>query len=127
MCERKEWPSPRFSNAPSTRPGMSATLNSAHGDAGALTEPSCGCSVVNGYSATCGVAREIAASSDDLPAFGKPTRPTSATVLSVSASVACSPGRPSSASLELCSRPDRSVTLPRPPAPPAAITTSSPS
>mmetsp|Transcript_31042 Transcript_31042/g.51461 ORF Transcript_31042/g.51461 Transcript_31042/m.51461 type:complete len:210 (+) Transcript_31042:71-700(+) len=104
---------------------MSATMNELQ--ALACTIPSCGWIVVNGYAATFGVAREIARSSDDLPAFGNPTSPTSAIILRDKSNVICSPGRPSSASLELCKRPERNDRLPRPPVPPRAQSNVSPS
>mmetsp|Transcript_30730 Transcript_30730/g.99392 ORF Transcript_30730/g.99392 Transcript_30730/m.99392 type:complete len:213 (-) Transcript_30730:98-736(-) len=107
---------------------MSATVKvSSQGAFGGRTVPSCGCSVVNGYGAICGSALEIAASNEDFPALGKPTSPMSATSLSVRRMVACSPGMPSSASLELCNRPARKATFPRPPVPPPATSASSPS
>ena len=59
--------------------------------------PSTGEIVVNGYSATLGTARVRRASSEDLPAFGIPTRPTSASSLRRSSSQPSSPGRPRSA------------------------------
>jgi hypothetical protein len=46
--------------------------------------PICGCSVVNGYAAVFGRAWVIRPMSEDLPALGKPTRPTSAMLLSTS-------------------------------------------
>ena len=80
---------------------MSATVNVSR--APVVATPGCGCSVVNGYAATSGSAREIARSSDGLPAFGKPTRPTSATNFSARRSVTASPAEPSSAALTPCS------------------------
>src|SRR5258705_392860 len=68
---RNSWPSPTPSLAPSIRPGTSATTSWR--PSGEATVPRTGCSVVNGYSATFGLAFEIRASTDDLPAFGKPT------------------------------------------------------
>ena len=55
--------------------------------------------VVNGYAAILGCARVSAASSDDLPALGSPTRPMSASSLSESVSQSSSPSRPFSANL----------------------------
>src|SRR5262249_12462845 len=64
----------------------------------------------------------MAAISDDLPAFGKPTRPISATVLSSRVSSRSSPGSPLSAKPGALRRGDASAALPRPPRPPAAAT-----
>ena len=58
------------------------------------TTPSAGTSVVNGYAATRGRAAEMRRSSVDLPAFGRPTRPTSAISLSEKRSRRASPLRP---------------------------------
>ena len=67
----------------------------ALGDAEAgCIAPRLGISVVNGNGATSGVARERAPSRVDLPAFGKPTKPTSATVRSTSERATSCAGRP---------------------------------
>ena len=68
----------------------------------ASSVPSTGSSVVNGYAATFGCARVSRASSDDLPALGSPTRPTSASSLRCSSTRPSSPGRPFSASRGVC-------------------------
>ena len=59
--------------------------------------PSTGSSVVNGYDATFGAARVRRANSEDLPAFGSPTRPTSASSRRRSSSHPASPASPRSA------------------------------
>ena len=79
-CARNSWPRPMPSLAPSISPGTSATTSCR--PSGASTVPSTGCSVVNGYSATFGRAFEMRVSSDDLPAFGRPTSAASASSLS---------------------------------------------
>src|SRR5215218_5176154 len=65
----------------------------------------------------------MAAISDDLPAEGKPTRPTSAMLLSSMTASKASPGSPSSAKPGALRRALASAALPRPPLPPAARTT----
>jgi len=57
---------------------------------------------VNGYSATFGRAFEIRVSSDDLPAFGRPTRAASARSFRRSSISRSSPGRPTSANRGVC-------------------------
>ena len=57
-------------------------------------------------------------SSDDLPAFGRPTSPTSASSLRWSSTAPSSPGSPRSASRGACRTDDLKRVLPRPPAPP---------
>ena len=97
-----EFPSPTPSCAPSIKPGKSATTNvrpfpgAASGSA--ETTPRCGSSVVNGYAAIFGCAAEMREISVDFPAFGKPTRPTSASNFNSSRKWRSSPGRPSSCS-----------------------------
>ena len=59
--------------------------------------PSTGSTVVNGYAATFGAARVNRRRSDDLPAFGWPTRPASASSLSRSSIHPDSPPSPRSA------------------------------
>ena len=67
-----------------------------------------------------GCARVSAASSDDLPALGSPTRPMSASSLSDSVSQSSSPSRPFSANLGAWRVELLKQTLPRPPSPPRA-------
>ena len=67
-----------------------------------------------------GCARVSAASSDDLPALGSPTRPMSARSLSESVSQSSSPSRPFSANLGAWRVELLKQTLPRPPSPPRA-------
>ena len=55
-CLRKRMPRPAPCEAPGMRPGMSARTKLA--SASKATTPRCGTSVVNGYSATVGAARE---------------------------------------------------------------------
>src|SRR5580704_11512311 len=55
-------------------------------------------SVVKGYAAILGRAAEMREISVDFPAFGKPTRPTSASNFNSRRSVRSSPGLPSSCS-----------------------------
>ena len=64
--------------------------------------------------------------SDDLPAFGRPTRPASASSLSWSSTVPSSPGSPRSASRGACRVGPAKRLLPRPPRPPLAMRTSWP-
>ena len=91
MCARKRSPSPAPSLAPSIRPGMSASTTCP--SSSSIT-PRFGSRVVKGYGAIFGRARVKAASSDDLPAFGRPTSPTSARSFSLRSSQRSSPGRP---------------------------------
>src|SRR5215208_5057921 len=65
----------------------------------------------------------MAAISEDLPTDGKPTRPTSAMLLSSMTASNASPGSPSSAKPGALRRALASAALPRPPLPPAASTT----
>src|SRR3954470_5702333 len=65
----------------------------------------------------------MAAIRDDLPADGKPTRPTSAMLLSSSTTSTLSPGSPSSAKPGALRRELASAALPSPPLPPWAMTT----
>ena len=76
---------------PRSSPGTSATTSCR--PSGDSTVPSTGCSVVNGYSATFGRAFEMRVSSDDLPAFGRPTSAASASSLRCSSMSSSSPGR----------------------------------
>src|SRR5205085_793837 len=76
--------------------------------------------VVGGQLATFGDARVRRASSEDLPALGRPTSPTSASSLSLSSSQPCSPGRPRSAKRGACRVAVAKRLLPLPPAPPRA-------
>mmetsp|Transcript_1552 Transcript_1552/g.4531 ORF Transcript_1552/g.4531 Transcript_1552/m.4531 type:complete len:223 (+) Transcript_1552:1370-2038(+) len=126
-CRRKAWPNPLPSAAPSTRPGMSATLISE--PSSKRTVPRLGQMVVKAYGSASGVAAPAvsARSSDDLPAFGRPTSPMSATVLSSSRSSATSPASPGSASVGERCWCVKKLGLPRPPAPPRATTSRSPS
>ena len=82
--------------------------------------------VVNGYDAISGVARDSRDSSVDLPAFGKPTSPASAMTLSSSEIHRSSPLSPGSNCRGARLVDDLKWTLPRPPLPPFAATTSSP-
>src|SRR5260221_564006 len=66
----------------------------------------------------------MAEMSDDLPAFGNPTRPASAIVLSSSRSSLCSPGSPRNAKPGALRLVEASAALPRPPCPPCAATNS---
>ena len=122
-CARKSWPRPAPSDAPSIKPGMSARMSWR---SSASIVPSTGTNVVNGYAATFGCARVIVASSEDLPALGSPTRPTSASSLSCSSTMPSSPGSPRSASRGACRVAVANVLLPRPPGPPLASVTSCP-
>mmetsp|Transcript_19704 Transcript_19704/g.50061 ORF Transcript_19704/g.50061 Transcript_19704/m.50061 type:complete len:279 (+) Transcript_19704:788-1624(+) len=92
-------PSPLPSCAPSMRPGRSASTVFL-GPPDART-PRLGMRVVKGYGATSGAARVSALSSDDLPALGKPTMPTSATTRSSRCSDSCCPGAPCVSSFQL--------------------------
>jgi hypothetical protein len=95
---RRNWmPRPLPSAAPSIRPGTSASTTSI-GSPVAVSPPRIsprwGVRVVNGQASTRGVAADRRPTSEDLPAEGKPTRPTSAMSLSSSRSdrsVTCSP------------------------------------
>src|SRR3954454_11470446 len=64
----------------------------------------------------------MAAISEDLPALGKPTSPTSATLLSSRTRSRFSPGSPSKANPGALRRVEASAALPRPPRPPCAAT-----
>ena len=64
----------------------------------------------------------MAAISEDLPALGKPTRPTSATLFSSRTTSWVSPGSPSSANPGALRRVEASAALPSPPRPPWAAT-----
>ena len=64
-----------------------------------LKTPKFGIFVVNGYGAIFGRAFVKAVSKEDFPAFGKPTRPTSAIMLSSNFKIRFSPGFPSCAYL----------------------------
>jgi hypothetical protein len=77
---------------------------------------------VKGYSATFGFAFEIRRSSDDLPAFGRPTSAASASSFSRSSSHASSPGSPVSANRGVWRVDVAKRRLPRPPLPPLAAT-----
>ena len=66
----------------------------------------------------------MAATSDDLPALGKPTRPTSATTFSSRVTTRASPSSPRSAKPGAFRLFEASAALPRPPRPPAATTSS---
>src|SRR5512133_1826765 len=123
-CARNSWPSPAPSLAPSISPGTSATVSCR--PSGESTVPSTGAIVVNGYSATFGLAFEMRRSSDDLPAFGWPTSAASARSFSRSSRSRCSPGSPTSANRGACRVGDANRRLPRPPAPPRASTTRAP-
>ena len=61
-----------------------------------------------------------------LPAFGRPTRPTSASSFRRSSSVASSPARPRSANRGACRVEVANRLLPPPPLPPRATTTRAP-
>src|SRR5947209_4321106 len=63
------------------------------------------------------------ASSDDLPAFGRPTRAASASNFNRSSISPSSPGRPTSAKRGVCRVAPAKCLLPRPPVPPFATTT----
>ena len=91
---RNSWPSPAPCAAPSIRPGMSARTSWRSSDS---SVPSTGSTVVNGYAATFGAARVSRRRSDDLPAFGWPTRPASASSLRRSSIQPDSPSSPRSA------------------------------
>jgi hypothetical protein len=110
---QERWPSPAPSDAPSIRPGMSAMTKlrlciDAHY---AEVRMQCGEGIVGDL----GRAAETARMKVDLPALGKPSRPTSASTFSSSLSSRRSPSRPASicrgARLVL----DLKWRLPRPP------------
>src|SRR5579862_368799 len=65
-------------------------------------------------------------SSDDLPAFGRPTRAASASSLRCSSTSRSSPGSPTSANRGTCRVDETKRALPRPPRPPCASTTRAP-
>src|SRR5690606_6819028 len=117
-CLRKRWPSPAPSAAPSIRPGISAITKLRCSPTS--TTPRFGYSVVKGQSATRGRAADTARINVDLPALGKPSRPTSAITFISKRSVRFSPGRPGpywrGARLVL----DLKRVLPKPPLPPCA-------
>src|SRR5581483_11073443 len=116
---RRNWrPSPAPVEAPSIRPGMSARMRR---ESPISITPSSGTSVVKGYAPTLGCAAVSEASSDDLPAFGAPTRPTSAMSFRSRVTVSSSPFSPGSAWSGACRTELLKWTLPRPPAPPRAI------
>src|SRR5690606_662701 len=119
MCRRKSRPSPRPWLAPGIRPGTSATVYTV---SPAVTTPRLGINVVNGYSAIFGRAADSTEISEDLPAEGKPSRPTSATDFSSSTRSSSSPGSPSRAKPGALRALDASAALPRPPRPPRAAT-----
>ena len=118
-CARNRCPRPAPSLAPSMSPGMSAMTAVP---SPRYSTPRLGSMVVNGYAAILGCARVSAASSEDLPALGSPTRPMSASSLRESVSQSSSPSRPFSANLGAWRVELLKQTLPRPPSPPRATT-----
>ena len=92
-----------------------------------LTTPSDGSSVVKWYSATFGRAAETAARSEDLPADGRPTSPTSAIILSSSTTSFSSPGIPDFAKRGICLVGVAKCLFPQPPRPPRQTVKSPPS
>src|SRR3954470_4577246 len=119
-CRRNCKPRPLPADAPGMSPGTSAIVYVVSPE---RTTPRFGTSVVNGWSAIFGRAADIAEISEDLPADGKPTRPTSATLLSSMTASNASPGSPSRANPGALRRGLASAALPRPPLPPCASTT----
>ena len=126
MCLRKRWPRPLFSLAPAMRPGTSARTMRSYSSGYSMT-PICGWRVVKGYAATFGRALVMRVVSEDLPALGKPTRPTSAMLFSSSRNSPISPGSPGPVLRGARVTDDLKRVLPKPPLPPLSSTNSSPS
>src|SRR5580658_2441927 len=85
--------------------------------------PIWGWSVVKGYAAILGCAFVIALVSEDLPALGNPTRPTSAIDLSTSRNSPCSPACPGLARFGARLVDVLKWVFPQPPLPPLHRTT----
>ena len=117
---RKAWPRPAPAEAPSMSPGTSAIVGRRSSSSPRSMTPRFGSRVVNGYGAIFGRAAVRAARSVDLPAFGRPTSPTSAIRRSSSRSQRSSPGSPFWACLGVRWVAVAKWTLPRPPRPPRA-------
>ena len=117
---RNRCPRPRFSLAPSMSPGMSARRSRGLPRTTSLNSmtPIWGCRVVKGYAAVLGWAFVMAFVSDDFPALGKPTRPTSAIDLRTRRNTPCSPTWPGLARLGARFVDVLKWVLPQPPLPP---------
>ena len=84
--------------------------------------PNCGLSVVNGYAPTLAFARLMALRSVLLPAFGRPTSPTSAINFSSMSSRRSTANSPGVHSNGVCFSAPLKCSLPSPPMPPGATT-----
>src|ERR1022692_2057871 len=117
---RNRCPRPRFSLAPSMSPGTSASRSRGLPRTTSLNSitPIWGWSVVKGYAAVFGRAFVIALTSDDFPALGNPTRPTSAMDFRTSRNTPCSPTWPGLARLGARFVELLKCVLPQPPLPP---------
>ncbi len=121
MWRRNRCPRPLPSAAPSTRPGTSARTTSMGAPSAvspARITPRWGVRVVKGHASMRGRAAETRAISDDLPADGKPTSPTSAITFSSSRSETSGTCSPCSAKRGSRRWRFAKATLPRPPRPP---------